>query len=99
TISFICNVFDPVTGKRYPRDPRFVTQKAIEYLKSTGIADTCFIGPEAEFFIFDDVRYQINPNSCSYSVDSMEAAWNTGREEFPNLGHKPGYKGGYFPVA
>jgi glutamine synthetase len=99
TLSLICNIIDPFTREGYTRDPRFVAQKAEAYLKSSGIADTCYFGPEPEFFIFDDVRYSSGPNQSFYAVDSIEGAWNSGREEFPNLGYKPGYKGGYFPVA
>jgi glutamine synthetase len=99
TMSLICNIIDPFTREGYTRDPRFVAQKAEAYLKSSGIADTCYFGPEPEFFIFDDVRYSSTANQSFYSVDSIEGAWNSGREEFPNLGYKPGFKGGYFPVA
>jgi glutamine synthetase len=99
TLSLICNIFDPFTREGYTRDPRFVAQKAEAYLKSSGIADTCYFGPEPEFFIFDDVRYSSGTNQSFYAVDSIEGAWNSGREEFPNLGYKPNYKGGYFPVA
>ena len=99
TLSLICNIIDPFTREGYTRDPRFVAQKAEAYLKSTGIADTIYFGPEPEFFIFDDVRYSSGPNQSFYAVDSIEGAWNSGREEFPNLGYKPGFKGGYFPVA
>ena len=99
TLSLICNIIDPFTREGYTRDPRFVAQKAESYLKSSGIADTCYFGPEPEFFIFDDVRYSSSTNQSFYAVDSIEGAWNSGREEFPNLGYKPNYKGGYFPVA
>src|ERR1700681_924169 len=99
TLVLICNVKDPVTGEMYTRDPRQIAIKAEAYLKSTGIADTAYFGPEAEFFIFDDVRYDYSSNSSFHSVDSAEAIWNTGREEFPNLGHKIRHKEGYFPVA
>ena len=99
TLSLICNIIDPFTREGYTRDPRFVAQKAEAFLKSSGIADTCYFGPEPEFFIFDDVRYASGPNQSFYAVDSIEGAWNSGREEFPNLGYKPGFKGGYFPVA
>jgi glutamine synthetase len=99
TLSLICNIIDPFTREGYTRDPRFVAQKAEAYLKSSGIADTCYFGPEPEFFIFDDIRYSSGPNQSFYAIDSIEGAWNSGREEFPNLGYKPGYKGGYFPVA
>ncbi len=98
TLSLICNVVDPITRESYSRDPRHIASKAINYLKLTGIADTAYFGPEAEFFIFDDVRYQTSQNSGFYYVDSIEASWNSGREENPNLGHKPRNKEGYFPV-
>jgi glutamine synthetase len=98
TLAITCDVKDPITGAPYGRDPRGIARKATKYLKGTGIADTAFFGPEAEFFIFDDVRYDQTANSAFYSVDSVEATWNTGREEFPNLGHKPRSKEGYFPV-
>ncbi|SMB99304.1 L-glutamine synthetase [Thermanaeromonas toyohensis ToBE] len=98
TLSFICNVVDPVTKKNFERDPRYVAQKAEEYLKSTGIADTSYWGPEAEFFIFDDVRFDQNYHYGYYFLDSKEGFWNSGAEERPNLGYKPRYKEGYFPV-
>ncbi|MGH9244150.1 MAG: type I glutamate--ammonia ligase [Acidimicrobiales bacterium] len=98
TLNVNCFVRDPVTGESYSRDPRYVAKKAEEYLSSTGIADTAYFGPEAEFFVFDDVRFGQNQHSAYYSVDSVEAAWNTGRDEGPNLGYKPRYKEGYFPV-
>ena len=99
TLSFICTIQDPITREPYDRDPRGVAEKAEAYLKSTGIADTAYFGPEAEFFIFDDVRYDYSSNSSFHSVDSAEGIWNTGREEFPNLGYKIRHKEGYFPVA
>jgi len=98
TISFLCNVLDPITRERYTRDPRNIAQKAANYLIFTGIADTASFGPEAEFFIFDDVRYDSGPNHAYYWIDSVEGHWNTGREENPNLGYKPRYKEGYFPA-
>lgn len=98
TISFICNVVDPITKEPYTRDPRYIAQKAEAYLKSTGIADTAYFGPEAEFFIFDDIRFDQNEHCGYYFVDSIEGRWNSGREENPNLGYKPRYKEGYFPV-
>ena len=94
----ICNIQDPITREDYSRDPRNVARKAVNYLKSTGIADTCYIGPEAEFFIFDDVRFDQNAHEGYYHVDSIEGEWNRGREENPNLGYKMRYKEGYFPV-
>jgi glutamine synthetase len=98
TLNLNCFVNDPVTGESYSRDPRYVARKAEEYLTSTGIADTCYVGPEAEFFVFDDVRFDQNEHEGYYHIESVEAAWNTGREENPNLGYKPRYKEGYFPV-
>ncbi|MBI3583943.1 MAG: type I glutamate--ammonia ligase [Nitrospinae bacterium] len=98
TLSMICNVVDPITKERYSRDPRFIAQKAEAYLKSTGIADTSFMGPEAEFFIFDDIRYDSKEQCSYYFIDSKEGKWNSGKEENPNLGYKPRYKEGYFPV-
>ncbi|GAA3983363.1 type I glutamate--ammonia ligase [Actinomadura viridis] len=92
-------VHDPLTGEPYSRDPRNIARKAQDYLRGTGIADTCYFGPEAEFYIFDDVRFQTKENAGYYYLDSVEGAWNTGREEpGGNLGAKPPYKGGYFPV-
>jgi len=99
TLSLLCNIFDPVTKEPYTRDPRNIATKAEKYLRSTGIADTAYFGPEAEFFIFDDVRFDQTPNSGFYSVDSSEGRWNTGKKESPNLGYKPRYKEGYFPVS
>ena len=98
TLSLIGNIFDPVTKEPYTRDPRYIAKKAEAYLKSSGIGDTAYFGPEAEFFIFDDVRYDQTRNSAFYIVDSEEGQWNTGRDENPNLGYKPRYKEGYFPV-
>lgn len=98
TLSLICDVHDPVTGEPYNRDPRQIVKKALAYLKSTGVADTAFFGPEAEFFIFDDVRYEQSQNGGFYQVDSDEAPWNTGRDEGRNLGYKPRPKEGYFPA-
>jgi glutamine synthetase len=98
TIVLICNIVDPVTRESYSRDPRFIAQKAETYLKSSGIGDTAFIGPEAEFFIFDNIRFESSRNRAFYEIDSVEATWNTGREECPNLGYKPRHKEGYFPV-
>jgi len=98
TMSMICNIFDPITKEPYSRDPRHVAQKAEAYLKSTGIGDTAFFGPEAEFFIFDDIRFDQNAHSGYYYIDSVEGWWNTGREEGPNLGYKAKHGGGYFPA-
>ncbi|MBW3621084.1 MAG: type I glutamate--ammonia ligase [Actinobacteria bacterium] len=99
TLNIFCHVHDPITGEAYSRDPRNVVRKAEAYLASTGIADTVYMGPEAEFFIFDDVRFNSGGNGSFYEVDSVEGAWNTGRhEEGGNKGYKPRTKGGYFPV-
>ncbi len=98
TISLTCDVYEPATKEKYSRCPRNIAQKAEAYLKSTGIADTAFFGPEAEFFVFDDVRFETSSNSGFYFVDSIEGRWNSGRDETPNLGYKPRYKEGYFPV-
>lgn len=98
TIIMYCNILDPITKERYTRCPRGVAQKAENYLVSTGIADSCYVGPEAEFFIFDDIRYSTGANHGFYYVDSDEGIWNSGREEKPNLGYKLRYKEGYFPV-
>jgi glutamine synthetase len=98
TMAIICNIVDPVTRESYSRDPRYIAQKAENYLKSSGIGDTAFIGPEAEFFIFDNIRFESSRNMAFYEIDSIEGNWNTGREEDPNLGYKPRPKEGYFPV-
>ncbi len=98
TMNIICNVFDPITRKPYSRDPRYVAQKAEAHLKKTGIADISYWGPEAEFYIFDSVRYDQTAHSGYYYVDSVEGIWNTGKEESPNLGYKLRHKEGYFPV-
>jgi len=100
TLSVICSIKEPRTGEPYNRDPRTIAQKAVDYLVASGIGDTAFFGPEAEFFIFDDVRFDQNQHSGYYYVDSVEGRWNSGREEpGGNLGYKPRYKEGYFPVA
>lgn len=98
TCVLICNIADPITRESYSRDPRNIAMKAAAYLKSTGIADTAYFGPEAEFFIFDDIRYDFAVNEGYYHIDSAEGQWNTGRAESPNLGYKVRYKEGYFPV-
>ena len=98
TLSLICDVYEPATKEKYSRCPRNIAQKAEAYLLSTGIADTVYYGPEAEFFVFDDVRFDSQPNGSFYVVDSIEGKWNSGREENPNLGYKPRFKEGYFPV-
>lgn len=98
TLSFICNVKDPITLKLYSRDPRYIAQKAERYLSTTGIADTAYFGPEAEFFIFDDIRFDQTYNHGFYYIDSQEGFWNSGKDGKPNLGYKPRYKEGYFPA-
>ena len=98
TISLICDVFEPATKEKYTRCPRNIAQKATAHLITSGIADEVYFGPEAEFFVFDDVRFDSQPNNCFYFVDSVEGRWNTGADENPNLGYKPRYKEGYFPV-
>ncbi|OCC15209.1 Glutamine synthetase type I [Dissulfuribacter thermophilus] len=98
TLVLIGDIVDPVTREPYSRDPRNIAKKAEAYLKSTGIGDIAYFGPEAEFFIFDDVRYENQPNGCFYQVDSIEGIWNSGRDECPNLAYKPRHKEGYFPV-
>jgi glutamine synthetase len=98
TLSFICNVKDPISLKIYSRDPRNVAQKAEKYLDSTGVADTVYFGPEAEFYIFDEVRFDQTYNQGFYFIDSEEGFWNSGNGPSPNLGYKPRYKEGYFPV-
>jgi glutamine synthetase len=104
TLSIICSIKEPRTGEWYNRCPRVIAQKAIDYLATTGIGDTAFFGPEAEFFIFDDVRYDQTANEGYYHVDSVEGRWNTGRKgkngeaDGPNLGYKTRFKEGYFPV-
>jgi glutamine synthetase len=111
TLSLICNIVDPITKEAYSRDPRNIARKAEAYLKSTGIGDVAYIGPEPEFFVFDEVRYEQNQHTGFYLIDSSEGQWNTGRHldrandrsgrvvETLNLGYKPRYKEGYFPVA
>lgn len=98
TLMMICNIQDPTTREDYTRDPRNVARKAVNYLKSLGIADTCYVGPELEFFIFDDIRYDQTSHYGYYFVDSVEGEWNRGRDEKPNLGYKLRHKEGYFPV-
>ena len=99
TVCIHCNVVEPDTMEPYERDPRGTAIKAEAYLKSTGIGDTAYMGPEAEFFIFDDVRYSVTMNKVSFQVDGLDAAWNSDTEyESGNTGHRPGVKGGYFPV-
>ena len=98
TLSITCNIKDPITLENYTRDVRHIAQKAEAYLQSTGIADISYWGPEAEFYLLNDIRYGQDQHSGFYSVDSVEGSWNSGREENPNLGYKPRYKEGYFPV-
>ena len=98
TLSILCDIQDPLTRDPYSRDPRYTAKKAEAYLQSTGIADTAFFGAEAEFYIFNEVRYDYRSNHSSHTVDSDEGVWNTGRDEKPNLGYKIRHKEGYFPV-
>jgi glutamine synthetase len=99
TLSLTCTIAETGTKEAYNRDPRGIAQRAEQYLQSTGLADTAVFGPEAEFFIFDNVQFDAKANGTFYSVDSEEGIWNTGREEMPNLGYKIRHKEGYFPVA
>ena len=100
TLSVICSIKEPRTGQPYNRCPRVIAQKAVDYLKSTGLGDTAFFGPEAEFFIFEDVRFEQAENRGYYYLDSIEGRWNSGKEEpGGNKAYKPGYKQGYFPVS
>src|ERR1051325_2106986 len=99
TLSLTCTIAETGTREPYIRDPRGIAQRAEKYLASTGVADSAFFGPEAEFFIFDNVQFDSKANGTFYSIDSEEAIWNTGREEMPNLGYKIRHKEGYFPVA
>lgn len=99
TLSLICNIVDPITKESYTRDPRHIAQKAENYLKTTGIADKAYFGPEAEFFIFDHIAFDQSVNEGYYRIDSSEGRWNSGNEMGQNLGYKPRYKEGYFPVA
>jgi len=104
TLAITCDIVEPLTGQPYGRDPRAVAKAAEKYLASSGLGDTAFFGPEAEFFIFDDVRFDVAMNKCFYTLDSEEGAYNTGTDyrgngfEHANLGHRPAVKGGYFPV-
>ncbi len=98
TLSLICNILDPITREQYTRDPRSVAEKGEAYLRASGIADTAYFGPEPEFFIFDDVRFDFQTQCGYFFVDSIEGQWNMGRAENPNLGYKSRYKEGYFPV-
>src|SRR5207244_343843 len=110
TLSLICNITDPLTKEDYSRDPRNIARKAEAFLKSTGVGDVAYFGPEPEFFVFDEVRYEQNQHTGFYLIDSAEGQWNTARVTDPvnsragvltegkNLGYKPRYKEGYFPV-
>lgn len=98
TLSLLCNILDPITREQYTRDPRSVAEKGEAYLRATGIADTAYFGPEPEFFIFDDVRFDFQTQCGYFFVDSIEGQWNMGRAENPNLAYKSRYKEGYFPV-
>ncbi len=98
TLILYCNILDPITKERYSRDPRNVAEKAENYLISTGIGDTCYMGPEAEFFIFDNIQYDQNAHSGYYFIDSAEGIWNSGNGDSPNLGYKLRHKEGYFPI-
>jgi glutamine synthetase len=99
TINITCNVVEPLTGEGYERDPRSIANRAEAFLKASGIADTAYFGPENEFFVFDDVKWTTTMGHCSYQIDSEEAEWNSGKSyEDGNIGHRPGLKGGYFPV-
>ena len=97
TLTMIGNVIDPITRQRYDRDPRYIAQKAEKYLATTGVGDTCFFGAEAEFFIFDNISFDSKQNEAFYFIDAEEGRWNSGRRE-NNLGYRPRYKEGYFPV-
>ena len=99
TLCLHCSVLEPDTNEPYNRDPRGTAEKAEAYLRQSGIGDTSYFGPEAEFFLFDDVRYSLAPNKVSFAIDAVDAAWNTDTEyEMGNMGHRAGVKGGYFPV-
>jgi glutamine synthetase len=98
TLFLVCDVVDPITREPYSRDPRYVAKKAEEYLRSSGIADTSYWGPEAEFYIFNSIRFDQNAHSGYYFIDSEEGIWNSGANGTPNLGNRPRFKEGYFPV-
>ncbi len=98
TMNLNCFIYDPISGEPYSRDPRLIAKKAEDYLLTTGVADTAYFGPEAEFFIFNEVKYSQDQRSAYYSVDSVEGHWNTDKDESPNLGYKVRPKEGYFPV-
>lgn len=98
TLSILCDIYDPLSRRPYSRDPRYIAKKAEKYLKDTGIADSVYFGPEAEFFLFNNIRFDQTENAGYYFIDSDEGDWNTGRVESPNLGYKIRFKEGYFPV-
>ncbi len=99
TLAIFCDVLDPLSGKAYERDPRSTAKQALKYMEKLGIGDTAYFGPEPEFFVFDDVKFESEMNSSFYSIDHSEGPYNSGREfEEGNMGHRPGIKGGYFPV-
>jgi glutamine synthetase len=98
TLSILCDIYDPLTKRPYSRDPRYIAKKAENYLKKSGLADVSYWGPEPEFFVFDEIRFDSTENTSYYFVDSIEGEWNSGRQENPNLGYKPRFKEGYFPV-
>ena len=98
TLSILCDIYDPISKKPYSRDPRYIAKKAEKYIKDSGVADDIYFGPEAEFFLFNDVRFDQNENLGYYFLDSVEADWNTGKDEKNNLGYKIRFKEGYFPV-
>src|SRR5256886_5933220 len=98
TLALVCDVVDPVTGERYSRDPRYVARKAEEYLIKSGVATTAYFGAEAEFYIFNSVRFDQNAHEGFYHIDSEEGIWNSGTNGSPNLGHRPRPKEGHFPV-
>ncbi|NOH70406.1 glutamate--ammonia ligase [Vibrio pectenicida] len=100
TLNIRCDILEPATMQGYDRDPRSIAKRAEDYMRSTGVADTVLIGPEPEFFLFDDVKFATNMSGSFFKIDDIEAAWNTGSDyEEGNKGHRPGVKGGYFPVA
>ena len=99
TLSIFCDVLEPMSGKPYERDPRSTAKQALTYMSSIGIGDTAYFGPEPEFFVFDDVKYEAEMHSSSYKIDSAEGPYNSGKNfDEGNMGHRPGIKGGYFPV-
>lgn len=100
TLNIRCDILEPTTMQGYDRDPRSIAKRSEDYLRSTGLADTVLVGPEPEFFLFDDVRFSTDMSGSFFKIDDIEAAWNSGTEyEGGNKGHRPGVKGGYFPVA